>query len=123
MKLLPALCSARTVVITLAVVAVLISTCGEIVHANSYLAKPGEPPLKARIGTCAVTDGFIHLYAALDNRVFNKYGISAEHVVLRGGVVAVAALGADESSHGARCLSSAECRCGGRSHDNGAIGA
>jgi hypothetical protein len=24
--------------------------------------------------TCAVTGGFIHLYAALDNRVFNKYG-------------------------------------------------
>jgi hypothetical protein len=75
---------------------VLIHARSGFVHANPYLAKPGELPLKACVGTCAVTGGFIHLYAALDNRVFNKYGISAEHVVLRGGVVAMAALGADE---------------------------
>jgi ABC-type nitrate/sulfonate/bicarbonate transport system substrate-binding protein len=96
MKLLPDLCSARIAVITFAVVAVLINTRGAFVHANPYQAKTGEPPLKARVGTCAVTGGFIHLYAALDNRIFNKYGISVEHVVLRGGVVAMAALGADE---------------------------
>ena len=52
--------------------------------------------IKTRVGTCAVTGGFIHLYAALNNRIFDKYGISTEHVVLRGGVVAMAALGADE---------------------------
>src|SRR5262249_62180366 len=39
---------------------------------------------------------FIHLYSALTNRIFDKYGISTEHVVLRGGVVAMAALGSDE---------------------------
>jgi ABC-type nitrate/sulfonate/bicarbonate transport system substrate-binding protein len=93
MKLLPA---ARDVFIALTFITALIHARGEFVHANPYLAKPGEAPLKARVGTCAVTGGFIHLYAALDNRLFNKYGISAEHVVLRGGVVAMAALGADE---------------------------
>jgi NitT/TauT family transport system substrate-binding protein len=68
----------------------------ELASANPYLAKPGEPVAKARVGTCAVTGGFVHMYAALDNRVFDKYGIAVEHVVLRGGVVAMAALGADQ---------------------------
>ena len=64
--------------------------------ANPYLAKPGEPPMRARIGTCAITGGFVHLYAALDNKLFEKYGVNAEHVVVRGGNVAAAALAADE---------------------------
>lgn len=65
-------------------------------YANPYVAKQGEPVAKVRIGTCAVTGGFIHLYAALDNRLFDKYGVQAEHVVVRGGNVAMAALAADE---------------------------
>jgi NitT/TauT family transport system substrate-binding protein len=65
-------------------------------YGNPYLAKPGEAVAKVRIGTCAVTGGFIHLYAALDNRLFDKYGINAEHIVVRGGSVAIAALAADE---------------------------
>jgi len=69
-----------------------------ITHANPYLAKPGEPTVRVRIGTCAVTGGFIHLYAALDNKLFDKYGVHAEHVVVRGGAVAAAALAADEIS-------------------------
>ena len=69
---------------------------GDWVHANPYLAKPGEPPMRARIGTCAITGGFIHLYAALDNKIFEKYGVHAEHIVVRGGSVAAAALAADE---------------------------
>jgi ABC-type nitrate/sulfonate/bicarbonate transport system substrate-binding protein len=64
--------------------------------ANPYLVKAGEPTVKVRIGTCAVTGGFVHLYTALDNRLFDKYGIGAEHVVVRGGGVALAALAADE---------------------------
>src|SRR5262245_13839662 len=64
--------------------------------ANPYLAKPGEPMTKVRIGACAVTGGFIHLYTALDNRLFDKYGVNAELVVVRGGGVALAALAADE---------------------------
>lgn len=67
-------------------------------HANPYLAKLGEAMARVRIGACAVTGGFIHLYAALDNRLFEKYGIQAEHVVVRGGSVAMAGLAADEIS-------------------------
>jgi NitT/TauT family transport system substrate-binding protein len=43
-----------------------------------------------------VTGGFIHLYTALENRLFDKYGITPEHVFVRGGNVAMAALAADE---------------------------
>ncbi len=67
-------------------------------EANPYLAKAGEPLVRARIGTCAITGGFIHFYAALDNKLFEKYGINAEHIVVRGGSVAAAALAADEIS-------------------------
>ena len=35
-----------------------------IAIANPYLAKPGEPTVRVRIGACAVTGGFIHLYSA-----------------------------------------------------------
>jgi NitT/TauT family transport system substrate-binding protein len=82
----------------LSVVIVLAAICGMsgVGHANPYLAKPGEPVTRLRIGTCAVTGGFIHLYTALDNRIFDRYGIHAEHVVVRGGSVAMAALAADE---------------------------
>ena len=77
------------------VIAVICGASGKG-YGNPYLAKPGEPVAKVRIGTCAVTGGFIHFYAALDNRLFDKYGIHAEHVVVRGGSVAIAALAADE---------------------------
>jgi NitT/TauT family transport system substrate-binding protein len=66
--------------------------------ANPYAAKLGEPAVKVRIGACAVTGGFIHLYAALDNHLFEKYGIQAEPVVVRGGSVAMAGLASDEIS-------------------------
>jgi NitT/TauT family transport system substrate-binding protein len=73
-------------------------TCraGSVAHGNPYLAKPGEPVVKVRIGACAITGGFIHLYAALDNRLFDKYGVHAEHVYVRGGAVAMAGLASDE---------------------------
>ena len=82
--------------ISLALFAVVTFWPGGATHANPYLAKPGERAVRVRIGTCAVTGGFIHLYAALDQRLFDKYGIHAEHVVVRGGTVAMAALAADE---------------------------
>ena len=64
--------------------------------ANPYLPKPGEPPMPARVGSCSITGGFVHLYSALFNGLFEKYGIRIEHVTLRGGVVSLAALSADE---------------------------
>jgi ABC-type nitrate/sulfonate/bicarbonate transport system substrate-binding protein len=96
MKRRAAIYTARDVSVALTIFTVLVNVPGEFTHANPYLAKAGEPVIKARVGTCAVTGGFIHLYSALNNRIFDKYGINAEHVVLRGGVVAMAALGSDE---------------------------
>ena len=64
--------------------------------ANPYLAKTGEAPATARVAACAITGGFIHLYTALDNGLFDKYGIKVEFVSIRGSGVALAALAADE---------------------------
>lgn len=66
------------------------------VEANPYLAKPGEAPIAIRIATCALSGGFIHLYTALDNKLFDKYGFKVEHVLIRGGGVSVATLAANE---------------------------
>ncbi|HKY10198.1 MAG TPA: ABC transporter substrate-binding protein [Candidatus Binatia bacterium] len=85
-----------TLAISLALFTVVTFWPRSATHANPFLAKPGERAVRVRIGTCAVTGGFIHLYAALDQRLFDKYGIHAEHVVVRGGTVAMAALAADE---------------------------
>jgi hypothetical protein len=66
------------------------------VYANPYLSKPGEAPATVRAATCAITGGFIHLYAALDSNLFDKYGVKVEFVSIRGSGVALAALAADE---------------------------
>ncbi len=65
-------------------------------QANPFLSKPGEAPISTRVGTCSITGGFIHFYTALFNGLFDKYGLKVEHVTLRGGVVSLAALSADE---------------------------
>jgi len=65
-------------------------------HANPYLAKPGEKPVTLRIATCAVSGGFTHLYTALDNGLFDKYGFKLEHIYIRGSGPSLAALAADE---------------------------
>ena len=66
------------------------------VYANPYLSKPGEAIATVRAATCAITGGFIHLYAALDANLFDKYGVKVEFVSIRGSGVALAALAADE---------------------------
>lgn len=63
---------------------------------NPYLAKPSDTPVPIRIATCALSGGFIHLYTALDNKLFDKYGFRVEHVFIRGGGVSVATLAANE---------------------------
>lgn len=65
-------------------------------HANPYLPKPDEAPIKVRLGTCSLTGAFIHIGAALDNGIFDKYGLRVEHVAFRGSGVSLAALNADE---------------------------
>jgi len=67
-----------------------------LARANPYLAKAGESPTTVRVAACAITGGFIHLYAALDNGLFEKYGMKVEFVSIRGSGVALAALAADE---------------------------
>ena len=52
--------------------------------------------MSIRIATCAVSGGFAHLYTALENRLFDKYGFKMEHVFIRGSGPALAALLADE---------------------------
>jgi NitT/TauT family transport system substrate-binding protein len=64
--------------------------------ANPYLAKPGERSTSIRIATCAVSGGFAHLYTALENNLFEKYGFKTEHVFIRGSGASLAALTADE---------------------------
>jgi len=64
--------------------------------ANPYLAKPGEAPGTVRLGTCATTGGFIHLYTALDNGLFDKYGIKVNPVFIQGTPISLAALSTDE---------------------------
>ena len=65
-----------------ALLVALLCGAGGDAYANPYLAKPGEPAVKVRMGACAITGGFIHLYAALDNRLFDKYGINAKHIIV-----------------------------------------
>jgi NitT/TauT family transport system substrate-binding protein len=60
------------------------------------LANPGDAPATVRVAACAITGGFIHLYTALDNGLFGKYGMTVEFVSIRGSGVALAALAADE---------------------------
>src|SRR5258707_8491379 len=62
------------------------------VLANPYLAKPGERSTHIRIATCAVSGGFAHLYTALENHLFDKYGFKMEHVFVRGSGPSLAAL-------------------------------
>ena len=65
--------------------------------ANPYLAKPGEAPTLVYAATCATSGGFIHMYTALDQNLFAKYGISVKHVVIRTGTnINLAALATDE---------------------------
>jgi ABC-type nitrate/sulfonate/bicarbonate transport system substrate-binding protein len=66
------------------------------VLANPYLAKQGERPINVRIATCAVSGGFAHLYTAIENKLFEKYGFKLEHVYIRGSGPSLAALIADE---------------------------
>jgi ABC-type nitrate/sulfonate/bicarbonate transport system substrate-binding protein len=81
---------------TFLLVAVSIAATRSQVIANPYLAKAGERSTNIRIATCAVSGGFAHLYTALENRLFNKYGFRMEHVFIRGSGPSVAALMADE---------------------------
>lgn len=65
-------------------------------HANPYIAKAGEPTVPIRVATCAISGGFIHLHTALDHRLFDKYGLRPEFLLVRGAGVSAAALTSNE---------------------------
>jgi NitT/TauT family transport system substrate-binding protein len=68
-----------------------------LANANPYLAKPAEVPTNVYLATCATSGGFIHMYTALDQNLFGKYGISVRYVVIRTGTnINLAALATDE---------------------------
>jgi ABC-type nitrate/sulfonate/bicarbonate transport system substrate-binding protein len=81
---------------TVWIVAVIVAAAPAAAPANPYLAKPGEPVTPIRVATCAVSGGFIHLYTALENRLFDKYGLRPEFLLVRGAGVAAAALTSNE---------------------------
>ena len=64
--------------------------------ANPYLAKPGEATAIVHVATCAVSGGFIHLYTAMDNGLFDKYGLRVDNKFISGSAMNLAALSADE---------------------------
>ena len=78
------------------ILAFFLSLIPSIVLANPYLAKPGERLTSMRISTCAVSGGFVHLYTALDNGLFDKYGLKFENVFIRGSGPNLSALAGDE---------------------------
>jgi len=64
--------------------------------ATHYLPKPGEKTLSMKISTCAISGGFVHLYTALDNGLFDKYGMKFENIFIRGSAQNMTALATDE---------------------------
>jgi ABC-type nitrate/sulfonate/bicarbonate transport system substrate-binding protein len=67
-------------------------------NANPFLAKAGEAPITVQVATCAVSGGFVHLYTAIDNGLFDKYGIKVDHRFISGSAMNLAALSSDEVS-------------------------
>src|SRR5215475_3840582 len=84
------------VIMKAGIVALFLFLTPSMAIANPYLAKPGERLLSMRISTCAVSGGFVHLYTALDNGLFDKYGLKFENIFIRGSGPNLAALAGDE---------------------------
>src|SRR4030095_13575436 len=74
----------------------LIVAISSAAQANPYVAKPGERSITLRIATCAVSGGFVHLYTAIDNKLFSKYGLNFEHIYIQASALSLAALAVDE---------------------------
>ena len=72
---------------------VMVAARGE---ANPYLAKPGEKPVAIRMSNCAVSGGFTHMYAAVDARLFEKYGLRTELIYIQGSGPGLTALTTNE---------------------------
>ena len=78
------------------IVSLVFALLPSVAFANPYLPKPGEKTLNFRVSTCAVSGGFVHLYTALDNGLFDKYGVKLENIFIRGSAQNLTALATDE---------------------------
>ncbi len=67
-----------------------------LAEANPYLAKPGEKPVAIRMSNCAVSGGFTHMYAAVDARLLEKYGLRTELIYIQGSGPGLTALTTNE---------------------------
>jgi ABC-type nitrate/sulfonate/bicarbonate transport system substrate-binding protein len=63
---------------------------------NPYLAQPGEPSRSVKVGTAAVSGGFVQLYTALEANLFKPYGLDVELVLIPSTAGALAALSTNE---------------------------
>src|ERR1041384_2743768 len=81
---------------TSAILVALIFLSETAAVANPYLPKLGEKTLSMRVSTCAVSGGFVHLYTALDYRLFDKYAIKLDNIFIRGSAQNLTALTSDE---------------------------
>lgn len=77
-------------------VLVQLLTTAAMSEANPYLAKPGEKPVAIRMSNCAVSGGFTHMYAAVDARLFDKYGLKTELIYIQGSGPGLTALTTNE---------------------------
>ncbi|MGH7873084.1 MAG: ABC transporter substrate-binding protein [Candidatus Binatia bacterium] len=95
---MPACRSVKTLCLITIIALVPCVTCffSSSAGANPYLARPGEPAIRLRIATCAVSGGFLHLYTAIDNGLFAKYGLNVEHIYIQASAPSLAALATDE---------------------------
>ncbi len=74
----------RSIVFVRLTMLALIALAPNPIDANPYLAKPGEAMTTVQVATCAVSGGFVHLYTAIDNGLFDKYAIKVEHKFISG---------------------------------------
>jgi NitT/TauT family transport system substrate-binding protein len=88
----------RSIVFVRLTMLALIALAPNPIDANPYSAKPGEAVTTVQVATCAVSGGFVHLYTAMDNGLFDKYAIKVEHKFISGSAMNLAALSSDEIS-------------------------
>src|SRR4030095_11972507 len=68
----------------------------EAASANPYLAKAGGAATPVHVAASRGSGGFIHLYTAMDNGLFDKYGLKVDNKFISGSAMNLAALSADE---------------------------
>jgi len=68
--------------------------------AASLLARPGEPLTPIKVAWCAISGGFLHLFAARDAGLFAKYGLELNASLVRGSDPMLAALQTGELDFG-----------------------